>query len=147
VTGMPHVESPVLGQGDAGLEPPYRTDPLVPLLGFGAWLLGFFLVAVLASQLPGVRMPNGFSILLQSGAGILIAQAVIHAFARGYPPLQVAARLGGNGPGFWASSTAALRAYCVLLPVMLILLRFLPAARATCTRSPASCSTTPIRCS
>jgi membrane protease YdiL (CAAX protease family) len=122
VTGMPHVESPVLGQGDAGLEPPYRTDPLVPLLGFGAWLLGFFLVAVLASQLPGVRMPNGFSILLQSGAGILIAQAVIHAFARGYPPLQVAARLGGNGPGFWASSTAALRAYCVLLPVMLILL-------------------------
>ncbi len=101
-----------------GTEPPYRTDPLVPLLGFGAWLLGYLLVALLTSALPGARVPHGFAMLLQSGAGVLIAHAVVQAFARLHPPLQAAARLDGS---FWQASTAALRAYCALLPVMLVL--------------------------
>lgn len=98
----------------------YRRDALVPLLGFAAWLAGYFAAGLITAALPGARAAPGFSTLLQACAGILVAHAVIHAFARVEQPLQQAARLGGDAP-FWTASTAALRAYCMLLPVMVVL--------------------------
>lgn len=98
---------------------PYRHDPLVPLLGFAAWLLGYLAAALVTSLLGGPRSAAGLATLFQAGAGVLLAQAVVQALAKQPPGLQTAARLGGE-QGFWKASTAALRAFCVLLPTVLL---------------------------
>ena len=99
---------------------PYHTDPLVPLLGFAAWLIGYFTAGLLPAVLPGNHVPQGLATLFQGGVGVLLAVAVVHAFARHTPPLTIAARLGTQGisASFWQASTASLRTYCALIPVM-----------------------------
>lgn len=101
---------------------PYHTDPMVPLLGFAAWLIGYFTAGLLPAVLPGNHVPQGLATLFQSGTGLLLAVAVVHAFGRHAPPLTAAARLGtlSIASSFWSTSTSALRAYCALLPLMLV---------------------------
>ncbi|MSP91840.1 MAG: CPBP family intramembrane metalloprotease [Myxococcales bacterium] len=103
--------------------PAYLADPLVPALGLSTWLVGYAGAALLVASLPGERFPAGLATLFQAGTGILLAHAVIHAFAHDQPALARAARFGAtDGPSFWQASTAALRAWCVLLPVVALAL-------------------------
>jgi len=98
---------------------PYHLDPLVPLLGFGAWLIVKVVAGQLVASFGGARTPHGLNTLGLGLLDVLLTIAVIYAFSRMAQPLQDSARLGGAGPGsFWQASTAALRAYCVLLPMV-----------------------------
>jgi len=101
---------------------PYHTDPLAALLGFAAWLIGYTTAGLLPAVLPGNHVPQGLATLFQGGVGVLLSVAVVQAFARQAPPLTVAARLGTHGidASFWHASTASLRAYCALIPVMFV---------------------------
>lgn len=107
----------------AGLprDKPYPMDPLVLLLGFSSWLIGFLAVSLLGSVMPGPRAAPGFATLLQSTVGILLAQAVVQAFAKQQPGLQAAARWGGpTTAAFLPTSVLTLRAFCLLLPFVVI---------------------------
>ena len=100
---------------------PYNSDPLVPLLGFGAWFVGYLAASLFGTLLSGARPAHGLAMLLQSLAGVLLAYAVVQAFASRSEPLRSAARMGGpEATPFWQASTAALLAYCALLPVMAV---------------------------
>lgn len=59
--------------------------------------------------------------LLQGCVGILLAQAVVQAFARERSDLREGIAPGGL-TRFWPASTAALRAYCALLPPMALVM-------------------------
>lgn len=100
---------------------PYPMDPLVLLLGFSSWLIGFLAVSLLGSVMPGPRAAPGFATLLQSTVGILLAQAVVQAFAKQQPGLQAAARWGGpTTAAFLPTSVLTLRAFCLLLPCVVL---------------------------
>lgn len=105
--------------GGLGVSRLYAHDPIVPLLGFGAWLLGFYVAALLLAQLPGRGAPTGLAALFQGLAGLGVTWAVIGAFSRTYPPY-LAAKIIPNDDveSPWSASTAALRAFCVMLPVV-----------------------------
>jgi membrane protease YdiL (CAAX protease family) len=100
-----------------GLSPDARllADPLVPLLGGAAWLLGYVTLAMVAAQLAAPLPGHGLSSLFTAMAGLLLAWAVAQAFSRGRQPWRIESAMP-----FWPASTAALRAYCVLLPTMLV---------------------------
>ncbi len=100
---------------------PYLSDPLVMLLGLAGWLTGYLGLGLLSAALPGERPAYGLTTLMQTFGGILLAQAVIQAFGRAHPTLHTAARLGGpDAPPFLRATTAALRMYCLLLPVVFL---------------------------
>jgi membrane protease YdiL (CAAX protease family) len=100
---------------------PYLSDPLVMLLGLAGWLTGYLGLGLLSAALPGERPAYGLTTLMQTFGGILLAQAVIQAFGRTHTTLHTAARLGGpDAPPFLRATTAALRMYCLLLPVVFL---------------------------
>ncbi len=104
------------GLGD---EAAYHADPLVPVIGFAAWLVGYLLAGTLVALMPAARTPGGLSVLFQSTAGVMLAWAVIGAFSRVNPAIDAARFLGGSEVGSWRASTASLWSYCALLPLML----------------------------
>lgn len=107
------------GLGD---ERPLHRDPIVLVLGAGAWLLGYLLAGTLFSLLPGPRSVAGMAVLFQSAAGIAVTWAVFTAFARTDPPL-AAARIfwrPNDMPSAWSASTAALAAFCALWPFVAV---------------------------
>jgi len=105
-----------------GAERVYHADALVPLLGFGGWLLGYALAGAVFAILPGQRPIGGLAVLFQSAAGIAVTWAIISAFSRTDPPL-AAARVFWRPDGMaspWQASTAALVAFCALWPFVAV---------------------------
>jgi len=101
--------------------PRFHTDPLVPLLGLGGWLLGYALAAVAIALVPGERPPGGMAVLFQSMAGIVVTWAIVGAFSRTIPTFSAVRFLPEpDGPSPWSASTAALRAFCLLWPFMAV---------------------------
>lgn len=96
----------------------YHRDPLVVLLGFATWLMGYVVAGLLVSLIPGARSSGGLAVLFQGLAGVILAWAVISAFSRVNPPIDAARLLGGAEVPAWRASTAALWSYCLLLPIM-----------------------------
>ncbi len=108
-----------VGLGD---ERPYIDDRLVPLLGFGAWLMVYLLAGALIRTLPGPRDAVGFHVLFQSLSGAVFAAWVVSSFSRTALPLDAARlRPAASGVSPWRASTAALWTYCAVLPPMLVL--------------------------
>ena len=107
--------------GGLPLLPAFIDDAMVPLLGLGGWLLGYSLAATALAALPGPRSPGGLAVLFQGLAGLLVTWAVISAFSRTRPPI-AAARIfpSEDVESPWRASTAALRAFCVLLPAVMV---------------------------
>jgi membrane protease YdiL (CAAX protease family) len=106
--------------GGLGSDVNFVNDPIVPLLGLGGWLLGYTLAATALSAIPTQRPAGGFAVLLQGLAGIIVTWAVISAFSRTLPPLG-AARIfpSPDVESPWRASTAALQAFCAMLPAIL----------------------------
>ncbi|MCO4761070.1 MAG: CPBP family intramembrane metalloprotease [Myxococcales bacterium] len=99
---------------------PYLNDRLVPLLGFGAWLMVYLLAGVLIEAIPGRRGAAGFQVLFQALSGAVFAAWVVSSFSRTPLPLDAAhLRPSASGSSPWRASTAALWAYCAVLPPML----------------------------
>lgn len=104
----------------AGLGPsPWPLDPLLPALGMATWLMGYLVAGVTIALLPGPRLAGGLSVLFQALFGVMAAVAVTAAFGRGASPMHSAALVDDReGQSGWRASTAALLAYCALLPLM-----------------------------
>ncbi len=104
----------------AGLPiPPWPRDPLLPWLGVGTWLAGTLLAGLLMALLPSARDGGGLAMLFQGLAGVLVAWALVSAFARAASPAEAAGLLGDDEVGgAWRGSTSALLGYCLLLPVL-----------------------------
>ena len=98
---------------------PWPLDPLLPALGMSTWLMGYLVSGVTIALLPGPRLAGGLSVLFQSLFGVIVAVAVIAAFGRAQSPLHSAGLADDReeASGLRAT-TAALLAYCVLLPLM-----------------------------
>ena len=104
----------------AGLPiPHWPRDPLLPWLGVGTWLAGTLLAGLLMALLPSARDGGGLAMLFQGCAGVLVAWALVSAFARTGSPAESAGLLGDDDAGgAWRGSTSALLGFCLLLPVV-----------------------------
>ena len=125
---------------------PYITDPLLPWLGFGAWLSGYLLASLAIAAMAGPRSMSGLGVLFQSGVGAMTAIAVVQGFARHPPGLPHAARLSISAQEAHDSPQislpqallAALRVLAALLPIMLIAVLLLAALGVTTAEHPVS---------
>ncbi len=100
---------------------PYARDLLVPVVGVAAWIFGQGVTSGVLSQLGNGR-GSPFAVLISAMVGVLLAQLIITALSPTRVPLVHAARLGGDPAApFWRASTAALRAWSLLLPAMALL--------------------------
>lgn len=119
--GLPALGWLLMRHPGLGDERPFLDDRLVPLLGFGAWLMVYLLAGVLIKLIPGPRSAVGFEVLFQSLSGAVFAAWIISSFSQTPLPLD-AARLRPNASGVspWRASTSALWAYCAVLPPMMV---------------------------
>ncbi|MSQ84666.1 MAG: CPBP family intramembrane metalloprotease [Myxococcales bacterium] len=97
---------------------PYVRDILTPFLGLAIWL-GAQGAAGLAIAAVFGRKQSGFAVLMGGMVAVVGAQAAVTLLSPTRAPLFHAARLGGDPAApFWRASTAALRSWAVLLPII-----------------------------
>ncbi len=97
---------------------PYVRDLLTPVLGLAVWLGGQGAAGIAIAVVFG-KSQSGFAILLSSMVGVVAAQMAVTMLSPTRLPVLQAARLGGDPTApFWRASTAALRAWTVLLPLV-----------------------------
>jgi len=97
---------------------PYGRDLLTPALGLAVWLGGQGAAGIAIAVIVG-NGPTGFATLLSGMVGVVAAQMAVTLLSPTRLPIVHAARLGGDPTApFWRASTAALRVWTVLLPVV-----------------------------
>ncbi len=119
--GLPRLEWLTKRHQGLGDERAYGDDPLIPLLGFGAWLMVYLVAGVLIRSLPGQRDAVGLAVLFQSLTGAVFAAWVVGSFSRTPLPLDAARlRPAASETSPLRASTAALWSYCFALPPLLV---------------------------
>ncbi len=97
---------------------PYGRDLLTPFLGLAVWMGGQGAAGIAIAVVVG-KSQSGFAMLLSGMVGVVAAQMAVTLLSPTRLPVLHAARLGGDPTApFWRASTAALRAWAVLVPLV-----------------------------
>ncbi len=97
----------------------WPSDPMLPALGLGTWLVATMVVSALVEMMPSARGGSGLAVLFQTLAGVMVAWALTSAFGRGVSPFDSASLVDPDGErSALRASAAAVLGYCVLLPWM-----------------------------